>query len=1492
MRTSHKHTHTPSPASRLGRRSVWVRLLVLTVLLGCVAVGVIRWGANTAQANELEAARLQLEKAQAEFRTNPTKDTGVAVQSAMLTYRKALGIVPAGPARPADVPVELNVAAFAVSPAARDIAPPPVPDNADKFGNKRKNEGNVLPIRSYVPNHPGTEDNGAKQTTITPGPNLVSAPIQNFAGLEADDLPAIFGSRVAPPDTVADVGPNHVVEMVNSLFRVYDKTGTPLTAVAPLSTIWASLGAPFNDIDDGNDGDPIVLYDPLADRWMLSQFEIVTVAGAGRAQAFQLMAISQTGDPTGAYFLYAFAVPPGRINDYPHFGVWPDAYYMTDNGFNSAFTAFLGGGCYAFNRAKMLVGDPTANGVFFNLPDSGGMLPTDIDGVAAPPAGAPNLFFEFLADEFGSPADSLNIFEFRPDFNTPANSTLTQRPALPLAAFDARQPSSRAVVAQPAGGEGLDAIADRLMHRVAYRSLPGGAQSYVLNFTVNVSGVNPTNSATYQGGVRWTELRRDTGTGAVTVNQQSTYAPGAVDGANGRDLWMASIAQDGEGNIGLVANASQLNPALNPTAVYTGRLSADAANTLTQGEVDALAAITRGVQTGTSNRWGDYSSLSVDPADECTFWAAMEYVDAPTATFDWNTRIFSFKVNPACVAPAKGSIAGQATTLVGGAPIPDVTVTVPGGFFRATDATGNYTFTSAAPANTLGLAPGTYTVSCSKAGFTTVSGSVVVTGGATATFNCAMTGMPVLGNGGSNVATESCNTDNRFDPGEDITINLCVANTGGGATSNLVGTLQATGGVTAPSSAQSFGAVAPGATVCRTFTFKVNPAQACGTNVVLTLALQDGANNYGNLTYTFASGQPIISFAENFDTNLVTPGLPAGWVAANDVGPAPLWVTVTGNSDSPANHAFIDNPAVLSDKTLTTPAIPIASAAAELTFRHAFSLESGFDGGVLEVSIDNAAFVDVTSGTAGGTFTAGGYTGTISTSFSSPIGGRSAWTGFTTGGSTTLIGGYITSTVRFGAALQGKSVKFRWRMASDTTVSRPGWRVDSIQVTGGVQCCLPGPVPVVKIADPAVCNGPGGVVTGTVTAANPAPVPRDGTITVNLPTTPFSLLGIAGSCVANIGTCVVGVNTVTWTGTIPANGNLSFSYQAQISDNAAASATATITTVGSFTGSNPLTVLAPVRITCQPVGPGALPGTANNPTSDQRAGSVLFYNIYTSTVGSTTQDTRISITNTDMNRISYVHLFFVDGSTCSVADAYICLTPNQTASFLASDLDPGTSGYIVAVATDRGGCPINFNYLIGDEYVKFTSGHQANLAAESILAIAGGLTACNPGSVTATLNFDGLSYGVLPRVLALSNVGSRADGNDTLMIVNSVGGDLRAFAQTLRPLFGILYDDAESGASFTFAPGTCQFRGTVNNNFPKTTPRFDTVVPAGRSAWMKFWVNSGSASAIEPILGAAINRNPNAAATSGAFNQGHNLHKLNTTPNGTLTIPVLPATCQ
>jgi len=260
-----------------------------------------------------------------------------------------------------------------------------------------------------------------------------------------------------------------------------------------------------------------------------------------------------------------------------------------------------------------------------------------------------------------------------------------------------------------------------------------------------------------------------------------------------------------------------------------------------------------------------------------------------------------------------------------------------------------------------------------------------------------------------------------------------------------------------------------------------------------------------------------------------------------------------------------------------------------------------------------------------------------------------------------------------------------------------------------------------------------------------------------------------------------------------------------------------------------------------------------------------------------------------------VHLFFVDGATCSVADSYVCLTANQTVSFLASDLDPGVTGYLIALAVNAEGCPVRHNFLIGDVYVKFSTGHAGNLGAEAFAAQYETFAGCNATSSTATLVFEAPgvadSYNRLPRTVAVDNVPDSPGNNNMLLILNRIGGNLGIGAGTLGSIAGILYDDGENGFSFSFTSGACQFRSTLSNNFPRTAPRFETIIPAGRSGWMKLSADNAAAG----LLGATINNNLNSASASHAFNGAHNLHHLtqNNTGGGavSLTIPVFPSGC-
>jgi hypothetical protein len=300
---------------------------------------------------------------------------------------------------------------------------------------------------------------------------------------------------------------------------------------------------------------------------------------------------------------------------------------------------------------------------------------------------------------------------------------------------------------------------------------------------------------------------------------------------------------------------------------------------------------------------------------------------------------------------------------------------------------------------------------------------------------------------------------------------------------------------------------------------------------------------------------------------------------------------------------------------------------------------------------------------------------------------------------------------------------------------------------------------------------------------------------------------------------------------------------------------------------------------------------AASEVSDQKAGSILIYNTYTSSASAPAQEnTRINITNTSSTSAAFVHIYFVEGTSCSVADTFICFTANQTASFTTSDADPGTRGYIVVVAVDGVfGCPTNFNFLIGDEYVKYASGHAANLGAEAIAAIAAP-AGCDGASTAATIAFDGVAYNRIPRVLADDSIPSRIDSNDTKLIVNRIGGNLVTGAATLGTLFAVVYDDAENTFSTSFT-GNCHLELSLGaNNLPRVVGGWNALIPAGHTGWIKFWSTSDIG-----ILGSAINFNANAAVGNpnhpGDFSGGHNLHKLTLSAVNTYTVPVFPPAC-
>ena len=304
-----------------------------------------------------------------------------------------------------------------------------------------------------------------------------------------------------------------------------------------------------------------------------------------------------------------------------------------------------------------------------------------------------------------------------------------------------------------------------------------------------------------------------------------------------------------------------------------------------------------------------------------------------------------------------------------------------------------------------------------------------------------------------------------------------------------------------------------------------------------------------------------------------------------------------------------------------------------------------------------------------------------------------------------------------------------------------------------------------------------------------------------------------------------------------------------------------------------------------------LPFPAESQVSDQKAGSVLVYNVYTSsTANPGAQNTWMFITNTSTSSAAFAHLFFV-ANNCSVADRFICLTALQTAAIDAFSEDPGITGYLIVVANDGvTGCPASFNFLIGSEYVKFSEGYFGALGAEAFAALftpTSTVPLCDDFSTEATLRFNGLpnGYNRVPRVLAASSLGSRADQTFHRIFVNSMSGNLFSSVSSFGNLFGIVYDEAEATYSWTL-PGNCQLTGVLGDaNFPRTTPRFDVIIPANSTGWMKFWAINDNG-----IIGAIFTRNPTAGQNQNAFNGARNLHKLTFT-SSTLTMPIFPPSC-
>ncbi len=927
-------------------------------------------------------------------------------------------------------PVNVRVAAYGVSPRV-DSFGPAVPDlstSGKKSADQRVLEiPNNEPFRKQIPGTVPDRENNLAETSLVPMPD----PLLSFDGLSSNDNAAAYGFRVLPPDTVGDVGFDHYVQAVNLLVRVFDKSGNALTPPFKMSSLFAPLGTACST---RNDGDPNVLFDPLADRWILSQF--CTQAPPFR----QMIAVSKTGDPAGDYFIYEFVMPNNKLNDYSKLGVWPDAYYMSTDEFIGG--DYAGSGVFAFDRSKLLTGDPTASYIYFDLASPttqriGGLLPTDFDGLRPPPTGTPNIFVGYAANEYGDPTDAIRLFDFKPNFVSPDDSTFAERPESPLtvAAFDPTSPAGRDDIAQPAPGEKLDSQSDRLMYRVAYRNL-GAYDSLVFNQTARVTPADQL----YRAGVRVYELRRNLLSAPPIQPFFVSEASTVGDEANSR--FMGAAAQDHQGNIAVGYSTS--NELKKPSIVYTGRAASEPAGSFRPAN-DLIAGT--GVQKAFGFRWGDYSGLSVDPFDDCSFWITNQYYTQESqdeSDFGWLTRIGKFRFSE-CVDEIRTKIVGTVTNAANGQPIEGATVSADLTYSRATDSSGSFPPLIVASGSS-------YELRATALGFGPQTATVVANGTGPIVQNFALQPVAVPEISGTELIAESCAVNKSIDPGETVTMNISLRNNGAIATNNLIATLQPSGGVVDPGASQSFGAMSPGGlAVTRPFTFTASPSLTCGSNLTLTFTLLDGSDNLGPVSITIPTGRRRIAFAENFNSTS-SPDLPNGWTTSA-TGAQQNWTTSPVQIQSPPNSAFSPDPNQVGLNELVSPAFMINTAQAELEFRNWYELETTFlrnrlyDGSVLEIMIGDGQWQDIEA--SGGNFVTGGYDGVIDSCCSNPLAGRRGWSGRS---GINQVSEFITSKARLPASAAGQQVRLRWRVGTDIGTFRTGQFIDDISVTDGSIC--------------------------------------------------------------------------------------------------------------------------------------------------------------------------------------------------------------------------------------------------------------------------------------------------------------------------------------------------------------------------------------------------------------------------------------------------------
>jgi hypothetical protein len=734
-------------------------------------------------------------------------------------------------------PVDLRPVTAVLAPPLRNVNPIPPP----KKGENDDAEGHREPVRPPRPVDIGGPE-GFRQNSFGP---ITSAPTATGASFDGIGV-GLGGFTPAsnPPDVNGHVGPTQYVQWNNTSFAVFSKAGALLYGPAAGNTLFQSLGGPCAT---HNDGDPVVNYDILAGRWVLSQFVVEATPSASH----QCFAVSVTGDATGAYYLYDFVTDTVNFVDYPHVGVWPDGYYMTGHVFNAAGTALVAARVFVFEREKMILGqaariqqkDLRKDGTQFQY----GFLPADLDSHIPPPVGEAS-FVIGPNGQFTNRTDTTRVavtWGVTPTITLTENTITTVGIGTAPCVNNTAAQDNRDCVPQPSpavGADYLDNIEGHFMYRLAYRNFGGSPvqESLVVSGPTNGSASSPAH-----GAVKWIEFRNDgNSTATPTVFQSGTFDPDTAY------RWLPSIAMDKDANIAV--GYSKSSTSVKPGIFITGRLSTDTINTM-----GAEATVQAGVGSQTSgagNRWGDYSALTLDPVDQCTFWYTNEYLKTNGA-FNWSTRIAAFRF-PSCTdAPAWGTISGVITSCATGGPISGAIVTLSNGFAATSDASGNYSI----------LVPaGTYTANATATARNCTSGtpsnvSVTSTSGGTTNQNFCMTGTSNLQTNGVAIDDSSPGNNNGVvNRDECVKLNVTLKNNGCGNETAISGTLTtSTPNVTISQNTSAYPDLAVDASSVNTtpFQFQTSSSFVCGTAISFSLTLNyTGGNKVLNFSVPTCAG--------------------------------------------------------------------------------------------------------------------------------------------------------------------------------------------------------------------------------------------------------------------------------------------------------------------------------------------------------------------------------------------------------------------------------------------------------------------------------------------------------------------------------------------------------------------------------------------------------------------------------------------------------------